>query len=95
MAHVKEYAVRELRQLFEHAGFGIESHQTFSPYKDDVEDKLPALRESLRGFGLKDDFAGSTHFIVGAKRADPICRAYLPLYQGDEPWTGWPATPSV
>jgi SAM-dependent methyltransferase len=90
MAHIKEYAVRELQTLFQKAGFVVDSHQTFSPYKDDVDGRVPGTKDALLKLGLQEPLSGSTHFIVGRKTNLPTCRAYQPLYQADEAWTGWP-----
>lgn len=88
MAHIKEYAVREMQQLYQHAGFTVDSHQTFSPYKDDVDNRVPEIKAALLRLGLQEPLSGSTHFIVGRKTSAPTCRAFKPLYQENEPWTG-------
>ena len=93
MAHTKEYAVRELQQLCQKAGFTVDNHQTFSPYKDDVDGRVPGIKDALLKLGLAEPLSGSTHFIVGRKTGLPTCRAYEPLYQKNEEWIGWTPSP--
>jgi hypothetical protein len=85
-----EAGVRELQQLYQKAGFTVDNHQTFSPYKDDVDGRVPDIRDALLKLGLNEALCGSTHFIVGRKQSPPTCRAYEPLYQKNEEWSGWP-----
>ena len=91
MGHVKEYAVRELQQLFQKSGFCVDNHQTFSPYKEDVDGRVPGVRDALLKLGLSEQLSGSTHFIVGRKQSVPACRVFKPLYEVDEAWSGWPS----
>lgn len=89
IGHAKEYAIAEVLQLVDQAGFQLEHLETFDalPANADLDQAFAPLKRFVRACDWwQERWRGQTLLIRARKAGPPKMRKYVPLYTENVPY---------